>query len=352
MLTLYISENLFSIIPYVENLTLFLCRCTILPFPIENFYFSLYYHYYFPDYYRRNGGLSISSIYELIVSQYVHMTVAERRVADYFLQHKPNTLTMSITPIANVCNVSPATLTRFARKLGCESFSVFRSRLFEEAPAIKDDIHDFYSEVQASDSVEEKSKKLLYIYNDALRSTQALISEDGIHEAVDLLWNAKTVYCFGQGSSSSVALDAVTRFAPITSKFHWIADSHLQSTTAALLSEDEVILYFSFSGSTRELLETGQLVRNSPGKMILVTRFPNAPGVPYCDVLLQCGANESPKNQGAMAAKIVQLYIIDILFNEYSSRNVESAIQRRKKTLDATSKKMITSTFKAPPTGQ
>lgn len=288
----------------------------------------------------------MTGIYELIIQQYSKFTSAERRVADYFLQHKPNISTVSITPIATACRVSPATLTRFARKVGCDSFTNFRTRLCTETASSDFDVSDSYSEVQASDNVEDKSKKLLHVYADALKSTQALICDEGIAEAVDLLWNAKTVYCFGQGSSSSVALDAVTRFAPITSKFHWIADSHLQATTAALLKKDEVILYFSFSGATRELLEAGRLVHQSPGKMILVTRFPNAPGVPYCDVLLQCGANESPRNQGAMAAKIVQLYIIDILFNEYSSRNVETAIRNRSKTLAATAEKMITESAK------
>lgn len=291
----------------------------------------------------------MTNAYDLIVLHYPQMTASERRVADHFLQHKPNIQSVSISPIATDCNVSPATLTRFARKLGYENFQAFRSSLSMDRRGSMPDEGNYFTEVQASDNIEVKSKKLLRIYTDALQATQDLISEEAISEAVTLLLNARAVYCFGQGNSGSTALDASTRFAPITNKFHWVADTHLQANIAALLQENDVILYFSFSAANRELIEIGQLVQNTPGTLILVTRFPNAPGVQFCDVLLQCGVKESPNNQGSVAAKIAQLFIVDLLFNEYSSRNIEEAVQNRKKTLNATSRKMITDAGKVPP---
>ena len=56
-------------------------------------------------------------------------------------------------------------------------------------------------------------------------------------------------------------------------------------------------------------------------KLILVTRFPNAPGAQYADLLLICGAHESPAQQGSIAAKISQLFIVDVLFHEFCARN-------------------------------
>ena len=39
------------------------------------------------------------------------------------------------------------------------------------------------------------------------------------------------------------------------------------------------------------------------------------------DLLLICGANEAPQQQGSIAAKIGQLFIVDVLFHEFCARN-------------------------------
>ena len=118
-----------------------------------------------------------------------------------------------------------------------------------------------------------------------------------------------------------MAEDAWGRFSCVSSKFHYISNANLQATTAELLGKDDVVLYFSFSGSVRELVEMGQILQKRDAKLILVTRFPNSPGAAYADLLLICGANEAPQQQGSIAAKIGQLFIVDVLFHEFCARN-------------------------------
>ena len=149
---------------------------------------------------------------------------------------------------------------------------------------------------------------------------------DIIDKVVDMLSRAGSVYCFGQGNSSIVAEDAWGRFSCVSPKFHYIANANLQATTAELLGKNDVVLYFSFSGAVRELTEMGKILQNREAKLILVTRFPNSPGAQYADLLLICGANEAPQQQGSIAAKIGQLFIVDVLFHEYCARNRVASI--------------------------
>ena len=62
---------------------------------------------------------------------------------------------------------------------------------------------------------------------------------------------------------------------------------------------------------------------------MLVTRFPNSPGAELADLVLQCGANESPLQSGSVAARIAQMYLLDVLFSEYTRRNMEKARDSR-----------------------
>ena len=181
-----------------------------------------------------------------------------------------------------------------------------------------------------------KRQKLYRVGTQALQQTLDLLDYGAVRKVVDCLYGADNVYCFGQGNTSIIAMDAWGRFSSITSKFHWINDFHMQAITAATLGAKDVILYFSFSGAMRELSELGSLVQKTEAKLILVTRFPNSPGAKFSDLLLICGADEAPNQQGSVAVKLGQLFIIDVLFHEYCSKDAKTALENRERTLNAT----------------
>ena len=50
------------------------------------------------------------------------LTAAEKTIMEYMIGHKEEFIFMSIGQLANTLNVSDATISRFARHLGCEDF--------------------------------------------------------------------------------------------------------------------------------------------------------------------------------------------------------------------------------------
>ena len=201
--------------------------------------------------------------------------------------------------------------------------------------------YDLYGDIQLEDSLEQKCQKLYRVGTQALQQTLDLLDYGAVRKVVDCLYEADNVYCFGQGNTSIIAMDAWGRFSSITSKFHWINDFHMQAITAATLGAKDVILYFSFSGAMRELSELGGLVQKTEAKLILVTRFPNSPGAKFSDLLLICGADEAPNQQGSVAVKLGQLFIIDVLFHEYCSKDAKTALENRERTLNATAPMLL-----------
>lgn len=284
------------------------------------------------------------NIYERITAQYNQMSKVERRIADYILKYRHMMQPMTSAQVAKACGVSVASVTRFCRTIGLDNFAEFKwgiSAALASSAAATDGVSgnsvipDAYDEVRAEDSIELKCQKLSRIGIQALMQTLEKIDPEAIRVAVELLCRAGSVYCFGQGNSSIVASDAWGRFVSVSQKFHWVSDSHMQVYSAALLQENDVVLYFSFSGSTKELCEIGGLMKQTKAKLILVTRFPNSPGAQLADLVLLCGANETPRQQGSIAAKIGQLFIVDVLFNEFCAQNLESIIENQRKTVSA-----------------
>lgn len=300
---------------------------------------------------RQTGGrkketgafrLSKQDIFDKLLENYNQLTKQEMQIADYILTHKMSIPYITISELAMACGVGTATITRFTQKMDCESFKEFKLLALHSAyvqdtlaSSVGDDTYG-YGDISKTDSVLEKSQKLCNIGIHALTNTLEEIDPKQVTRAVELLRGAETVFCYGQGNSSIIAMEALGCFSSITKKFQWISNSHMQAATAALLGENDMILYFSYSGSARELIELKELPQKTKAKIILVTRFPESTGAEGADVVLICGANESPRQQGSVAVKIAQLLIIDILYNEYYFQEPEISEANKNKSLAST----------------
>ena len=83
------------------------------------------------------------------------------------------------------------------------------------------------------------------------------------------------------------------------------------------------------------MLENTAIARERGAKVVLVTRFPNSPGAQLADFVLQCGANESPMQSGSIAARIAQMYLLDVLFSEFSRMDMDRALEYRRRIAEA-----------------
>ena len=115
----------------------------------------------------------------------------------------------------------------------------------------------------------------------------------------------------------------------------------MQIIATANLSERDVLLFFSYSGATRDLLETLAVAREQRAKIILVTRFARSPGAEYADLVLCCGSNESPLQLSSIPAKLAQLFLLDVLFSEYCRGDLEACGAARERVAAALAEKHL-----------
>ncbi len=175
----------------------------------------------------------------------------------------------------------------------------------------------------------------------SLNETMELLDETEISRAVDLISSADRVFCLGNGGSMVMAMEAWARFSIATSRFVHIEDSHMQVMNISLATEKDVILFFSYSGSTKDMEDIMRIAVERHVSVILVTHFPNSRATKYADVILLCGYNESPLQSGSVAAKIGQLFIIECLFYVFCKRNPEVYSKARSATADAIMPKLL-----------
>lgn len=280
------------------------------------------------------------NVFETISSQYFDLTNSEKKVADYVLGHRIDVQYMSISELAEECEVADATISRFCRRLGLPGYNAFKLELARASMAARTGLQRAPAS-PAGDGFSALCKQVLGENISALEQTFRLVDPDQLMRAVELIERSRRVVCMGQGGSMVLAQEAWTLFSMVSSKFVYVPDSHLQINTLAVMEADEAVLYFSYSGSTRDLQDALEVARARRVPMILVSRFPKSPGGQQADVVLQCGVNESPLQPGSVSARMAQLLILDLLFQQMCSRNQDQVDEYRARIAEAAAKKHL-----------
>lgn len=280
------------------------------------------------------------SILSSIHSNYNNLTNTEKKVADYVLENMKNVVYMSITDLADACGVGESSIFRFCKSLGYKGYQEFKIALAHSI-TVENEIPQLTDHVTMGDSMEQVASKVLSNNISALNETFNLLNFDDIEKAVHYIVSAERVIFFGVGSSLVTAFEAKNKFMRITNKTECSMDSHLQMMSAALMTERDVAVVISYSGSTKDTIELAKKAKERGATVISITRFTKSPLTNYSDLTLLCGANEGPLQGGSLSAKISQLYLLDMLYVEYFKRTHEESIVNKESTATAVSEKML-----------
>ena len=280
------------------------------------------------------------SVFVHIGSEYYTFTAAEKKLADYILSAQDCISRMSISELASACSVADATVSRFCRRLGYKGYPDFKLAIANASIHRLED-NPLSGEITREDTLETISQKLLNASAMAMVQTREVLNLDAVAEAAAVLRESTSVLCMGQGGSMLIASEAAHLFSTISGKFRPVSDSHMQAMAAVMMEPTDSILFYSYSGSTLAMLDTLKTAKERGGKVILVTRFPNSPGAALADIVLQCGANENPLQSGSVPARIAQMYLTDILFSEYTRKNLDEAKEIRNRIAQALAAKHV-----------
>lgn len=283
-----------------------------------------------------------SNILESITAQYHSLTRSGKKLADYIFAHTGEAQYFSISTLAENSGVSEASITRFCHGLGLAGYNDFKLVL-AKTDHVTDmgELSDSPQGIASEDSLNTIFQKIHKASVLSLNETLELLDENAINKAVDLLVQADRVFCFGNGGSMVMAMEAWARFSTATSRFVHVSDSHMQIMNTALATSRDVLLVFSYSGSTKDMEDTLQIAREHGVSIILVTHYPNSRAAQFADVVLLCGYNEGPLQSGSIPAKVGQLLLIDCLFYGFCRRNPEASAAARSATAEAVARKML-----------
>ncbi|NLN65888.1 MAG: MurR/RpiR family transcriptional regulator, partial [Clostridiaceae bacterium] len=191
-----------------------------------------------------------------------------------------------------------------------------------------------YTDIRPGDKLETIIKNVCLNNKKAIEDTFQILDCEEIRKAVDAIHKSGTMIFSGSGASAIVAKDALQKFPRIGKVCYSWADPHLQITTAANLNKDDAAVAISYSGETRDIIETAKVAKQSGAIVIAITRYGISSLGEMADIQLFLSSPENTMRSGAMASRIAQLNMVDILFSGVASIEYRTI----KKYLDRTYK--------------
>lgn len=242
------------------------------------------------------------------------LTPVERKVADYIEENLDGIPKMSIKKLARNSGTSDASVLRFCKTIGYSSYRDFIVGISLHLGGIEDSARGQYTDIRPGDHLDTIISNISFNNCKSIEDTLSVLDETEIARAVSLLRATDHVDFYGVGANSVVCEDARQKFSRINMHCHAYVDAHSQLTAAALLGKGDLVVLFSNSGTTDDILQVLEIAKAAGATTIAVTRYSKSPLAQGADVLLSISTPEITIRSGAMGSRIAMLNIVDILF--------------------------------------
>ena len=265
-------------------------------------------------------------LFSTIKSFYPTFHAAEKKVADYILEHGEDVTKITVSELAERSQVSDATVVRFCQKIGYTGF-------YQMKIALAQDVVHPMSEFQPSvsqDKIGESIQNIFRLTIQNLKETAYAIQSEDVQQCVELIDQCQNLYLFAAGNSCPIAADAAYKFTKVGIPIVYSANPALQVSSANLMTECDVGLAISHSGSSKQVLNCLEVAKAQGAKTICITNFIKSPVGKISDYHIVTSAHDSVFYDEI--TRICEMAVIDTLFFLMADVRHDDFLERFKRT--------------------
>jgi len=260
---------------------------------------------------------------------------ALKKIAFYILENPQKIKLLRISDLAKSCGVAEATVTRFVKTIGLNSFQELKIYIAEITTDKASEEEFVYDDVTKADSIKSIIDKIVFINNKALNDTKKIINIKEIEKAISVLAKAQKIDIYGAGGSFITAENARMRFYRIGKRCIVYNDPNQQAVSASLLSSEDAAIGVSNSGRTISTVNALKKAKESGATTICITNYDQTPITKYSDIVLFTSTQDSAFFQESMVSRVAQIIIIDILYAGLAVKNFTASVKMIEKSAES-----------------
>lgn len=254
-------------------------------------------------------------------------SASQRQIADYLLRNQMRVTALGIGELAESCQVSTATISRFARDIGHKNYSAMRGAMAETLQALLQPVdklrHTILHRTRATSPV---TQSLEYAAANIAATAGALALAD-MQAVVAQLTRARVVYVMGFGLSANLAGMLVQHLQPFCRhvvEVVGIGGSEVAAGHLVNLTAHDVLVVISFPRYTLDCIGLASFARDRGACIVALTDAPASPLAALADHALYAQSTHPvlPSSASTALAMIEALAVALMVSNK---DNVEKA---------------------------
>lgn len=257
-----------------------------------------------------------------------HFTDVEQTIAQYMVDQPKHVMNISVHALAEEIKVSPASITRFAKKLGYKGFPELKIDIASDDGK---EVINYSEAILQNDDLSTLCMKAKLLSIHAIEETYQLLNLHHLEQAIASLSECYNIYLFGIGTSGIIAQDFQQKLSRIGRNAIYYPDQQIQIAAAAHLSNDDVAIAISYSGETKSINEIMKYASEQGAKTIAITQYSNSLSK-IVDYPLYVPSSEKEIRIGAIQSRDSSFMISDLLYLGIAHEHLDSTIESLVKT--------------------
>ncbi len=225
-------------------------------------------------------GFAESSLGQSLLRVLAEGSASNRAIADYVLRNQVRVTALGIEELADACDVSTATISRFARDLGFRNYAAMRGAVAETLQSVLQPVEKLRSTIARRAAKASPALESLGYAEAAITATSRALAGTQIDRVGAVLTKARTVYVLGFGLSSFLAGALAMHLQPFcrhvveaaASGGTEVAASHL-----ATITDKDVLVVISLPRYTLDAASLTRFARDAGATIVSITDSPASP---------------------------------------------------------------------------
>lgn len=216
-------------------------------------------------------------------AHYNNLNPATKKVADYILANPMEVIENNIVDLAEKIQVSQFSVINCIKTLGYNGYKDFKLSLARDLVPSSTTLFDGISEKDDAYKifciiVQKKIQSLL--------DTTKIIEPSELNKAAEMISKANRIEIYGIGYSAFAADNLSMNLRRLGKNTAMLHDIHYQMMSASLMTDNDLAIGFSTSGSSKSVVKSLELSRENGASTIAITSFANSPITQFADVVL------------------------------------------------------------------
>ena len=272
----------------------------------------------------------------VICSAYDSFFEAEKKIADFLMEHKAEAATMTVGELAKASQTSDATVSRFCRRCGFKGFQDLKLALTRELLEEEHQEEEVTNEIDRGD-LAQSLKNILANKIAELTETVRMMDPDNLEQILKRLEQARTVQLVAVGNTIPVALDGAFKFNQLGISAVAGTIWEAQTAYALNLGKEDVVLMISNSGTSNRLQILAQGAKENGATVLLITNNPESPLAQMADYRIITATREKLFTEEFWFSRVAATAVMEILYLLLMAGKPNAAdhIRRHEKAISA-----------------